>query len=207
MNRYTRMYGWLYEAFGEHAFTMSDFKAVFPSPQHPKTVHDLIRLGFLRRVGRGTYRVTEPEELVRWLVEDNLRQGEILLESDRPWAFSDADAVRVWTDGYYWTGFTKGFKPVHVKVLRRDLSYWRKFMRRRDAEFVLESESKTLFGVTFVLHPEKELKVEVREGVNVVPLEEVLSFCMKDEYTYRPALEYLEYRHGLHLYETHEHGH
>lgn len=207
MNRYTKMYGWLCEAFGDLEFTMNEFKAVFPSPQHPKTIHDLINLDFLRRVERGKYRVTEPEEFVRRIVEDSLKHQDVLKEAGRTYAFSNDDAVRIWTAGYYWTGFTKGFKPIHIRVSSEELKYWKDFFRSRDVEFAFENENKTLFGLTYILHPVGDLKVEVKDDTKVIPLKEVIQFCRANELTYRPALEYLDEEYQLNLFESYEHVH
>jgi hypothetical protein len=177
MNRYTKMYGWLYEAFGTIEFTINDFRAVFPSPQHTKIIHDLINLDFVKRVKRGIYKVRAPKEFVRNIVEDNLKQGDILKEAEKKYAFCGSDAVGLWTDGYYWTGFTKGFKPVHV------------------------------FGLTYILHPARDFKVEIRDDIYVVPLKEVIAFCKENELTYRPALEYLDEKYHLHLFKKYEHVH
>jgi hypothetical protein len=207
MNRYTKMYGWLYEAFGTIEFTINDFRAVFPSPQHTKIIHDLINLDFVKRVKRGIYKVRAPKEFVRNIVEDNLKQGDILKEAEKKYAFCGSDAVGLWTDGYYWTGFTKGFKPVHVKVLKKDLSYWRGFFKKNNVEFALENERKTLFGLTYILHPARDFKVEIRDDIYVVPLKEVIAFCKENELTYRPALEYLDEKYHLHLFKKYEHVH
>lgn len=207
MNRYTKMYGWLYEAFGDEEFTINEFKAVFPSPQHAKTIYDLINLDFVRRVKRGKYKVTAPEEFVHQIIRDNLKQEDILKTAEKKYAFCENAAVGLWTDGYYWTGFTKGFKPIHIKILKKDLRYWRDFFRERDVEFSLENENKTLFGITYILHPARDLKIEIKDDTNVVPLKEVVKFCKANELTYRPALEYLDEKYHLNLLESYEHVH
>jgi hypothetical protein len=61
MNRYTKMYGWLYNTFGNSTFTIDDFRMNFPSPQPTKSIHDLIKLDFIQRKKRGTYQIVKPE--------------------------------------------------------------------------------------------------------------------------------------------------
>lgn len=198
------MYGWLHNTFGNTTFTIDDFRMNFPSPQPAKAVHDLIRLDFMRRVERGKYKVVKPEEFVQKIVKENLENRNILDKADRKYAYSDSTAVNVWTDGYYWTDFTKGFKPVHIKVLKKDLKYWDSFFRDYDAEFTLENENKTLFGLTYVLHPVDSMKVEIKNGALVMPLKETVNLCREKSYLYRPALEYLDRKHCLHLFKKYE---
>ena len=49
MNKYTKMYGWIYTAFGDEEFTIDDFRAVFPSPQHAKIIFDLVHSNYIKR--------------------------------------------------------------------------------------------------------------------------------------------------------------
>jgi hypothetical protein len=201
------MYGWLFESFGVNEFTIDDFKAVFPSPQHAKIIFDLIRSDYIRRISRGRYRVMSPDEFVHQIVSDSLRKEKILTEASKRYAYCANDAVGIWTEGYYWTGFTKGYKPIHIRILRRDLGYWEKFFKKRDAEFALEGEDRTLFGLTYILHPAKRLQIEAKEGISVIPLKEVIEFCQANELTFRPALEYLDNRYELNLFDKYEHIH
>ena len=201
------MYGWLFESFGVKEFTINEFKAVFPSPQHAKIIFDLIRSDYIRRISRGRYRVTPPDEFVHHIVSDNLKKEKILMEAIRRYAYCANDAVGIWTDGYYWTGFTKGYKPIHIKVRSKDLVYWKRFFKKLGAEFALEDEDRTLFGLTYILHPDKRLKIENKDGICVIPLKEVIQFCQANELTFRPALEYLDDRYELNLFDNYEHVH
>jgi hypothetical protein len=122
MRKYAKLYGWMHEAFGEKEFSIDDFRAVFPSPHPGKVIHDLIRLNYLDRVKRGRYRVTAPNKFVERIVEENMKQEDILKNVMKDYAYCNNDAVTIWTQGYYWTGFTAGFKPIHIKVLERDMT-------------------------------------------------------------------------------------
>ena len=205
MGKYLKLYGWLWKSFGDKPFSLEEFRAVFPSPQHKKIVFDLASLGYVDRVGRGEYRAIEPKEFVKRIVERNLKQKDVLERADRKYAFCDNDAVAIWTDGYYWTGFTRGFKPVHIMVLRGDLGWWDDFFRKNRSEYALKDESRTLFGLTYILHPRDEFKVERKDDVFVIPLDETVKFCMKNRLSYEPALEYLDKHYNLGLLKKYEH--
>jgi hypothetical protein len=207
MNKYTKMYGWLFEAFGTREFTISEFKAVFPSPQHAKIIFDLIRSDYIRRISRGKYRVTPPEKFMHQIVLDSLEKEHILMNAKRKYAYCENDAVGIWTDGYYWTGFTRGYKPIHIRILKKDLRYWLEFFKSMDCEYALENENKTMFGITYILHPKKEVKIKEKDGIFVIPLKEVIEFCRANELSFRPALEYLDERYDLNLFDSYEHVH
>jgi len=204
MNRYTKMYGWLYNTFENKTFSINDFRMIFPSPQPTKIVHDLIKLDFMIRVKRGRYKVVQPKDFVKNIVKENLKKNDILKKSNKKYVFTDSTAVNIWTDGYYWTDFTKGFKPIHINILRNDIRYWEEFFKQNDAEYVFEGENKTLFGLTYILHPKEKITIENKDGDFVVPLEKIVKFCQKNIFLYRPALEYLDKKYDLHIFGSYE---
>lgn len=195
VNRYTKMYGWLNEAFRDNEFTIDEFRTVFPSPQPTKTAYDLIKLNYITRINKGKYKVTSPREFVKVIVNENKNQINVLDYANRIYAFSNDTAVRIWTEGYYWTNFTKGFKPIHLKVLKKDLGYWKKFFRDNDIEFALDNH-RIMFGVMFILHPSETVLTECKDGNQVVPLEETISFCKENILVYEPALTYISDNYG-----------
>jgi len=198
------MYGWLYNTFENKTFTIDDFRMTFPSSQPAKIIHDLIKLDFMERVKHGKYKMIKPNEYVKKIVKQNLEQDDILEKSNKKYAFTNSTAVNIWTDGYYWTDFTKGFKPIHIYILKKDITYWTEFFKQNDAEYVLEDENKTLFGLTYVLHPKVKFTVETKDDNLVVPLKEIVDFCQKNIFLYRPALEYLDKKYHLHIFDNYE---
>ena len=205
MNMYLKLYGWLWEAFGSTEFSLRDFNSVFPSPQGKKVMHDLVCGGYLERVERGRYKVKEPGLFVSGIVKENLGKEGILSKAEKPYAFCCNDAVIIWTDGYYFAGFTKGFKPVHIEVLKNDLGYWKDFFKTNDVEYVVDGDSRTLFGLIYILHPVERIDSEEKDGTPVVPLKDTIRFCKENEFPYRPALEYLDRKFHLNLFKEYQH--
>jgi hypothetical protein len=204
MNRYTKMYGWLYNTFENNTFTIDDFRMIFPSPQPTKTIYDLIKLDFMKRIKRGKYKIVKPKDFIKKIIEENLGKDDILKYAERKYAFSDSTAVKIWSDGYYWTDFTKGFKPIHIKVLKKDLDYWNEFFKVNDVEYVFDDIHKTLFGLTYIVHPVEKFKIKLKDDISVVPLDETVKFCKKNEFLYRPALEYLDKKYKLQIIKNYE---
>jgi len=204
MNRYTKMYGWLYHTFENNTFTIDDFRMIFPSPQPTKVIHDLVKLDFMKRIKRGKYKIVNPKDFVKKIIKENLDKDDILKHAERKYAFSDSTAVKIWSDGYYWTDFTRGFKPVHIKVLKKDFDYWDEFFKGNDVEYVFEDIHKTLFGLTYVVHPVDKFEVKLKDDILVVTLDETVKFCKKNEFLYRPALEYLDKKYKLQIIKKYE---
>lgn len=196
MDKYTELYAWMWKSFSEEQFTIEQFRMVFPTSQAAKVIHDLAAKGYIRRLSRGTYRLTEPGDFVRNISAQET-DDRVLEEAGKEYAFCGSTAVAVWTDGYYWTGFTKGFRPVHIAVRKQDLKDWRAFLRKKKARFAVEDESRTLYGRVYILHPRESVRSEDREGSRVVPLDEVVDFCLEREIAYEPALEYLDEKYRI----------
>jgi hypothetical protein len=176
----------------------------FPSPQPAKAIHDLIKLDFLRRIRRGKYQVVKPEEFIKKIIKENISKGDVLKNAKRKYAFCNSTAVNIWTDGYYWTDFTKGFKPIHIQILEKDVAYWKKIFKAHGVEYIFPDERKTLFGVTYVVHPVESIHSEIKNDEHVVPLKEIIDFCQKNIFLYRPALEYLDKKYDLNLFKNYE---
>ena len=202
MDKYTELYAWMWSSFREDEFTIDQFRMIFPTSQAPKVMHDLDKKGYIFRVGRGTYKMTKPDEFIRKIAEEE-PDDRILENAGKDYAFCESTAATIWTDGYYWTGFTKGFKPVHVAVKTKDLNSWKAFFKKNRVRFALEGESRTLYGKVYVLHPMKLVQSVEKEGIKVVPLEEVVDFCLQREIVYEPALEYLDEKYDIN-YTTRE---
>ncbi len=191
MNRYVELWGWVCEVFGDQSFTLDQFRAEFPSPDPAKVVHDLVKLNLITRLETGVYKPASPLDFSRMMVKHSMSKEKALASAPAPFAYSHDDAVRIWTDGYYWTGFTAGYKPVHIEIRSADTQRWEQFFRRNGAAYAFEGDHKTLFGLVFILHPVREVQSETRDGVPVTPLVKVIDYCLERRGTYEPAVTYL----------------
>ena len=164
----------------------------------------MIALHFMRRIRHGTYRVIRPEEYIHAIVSENINQQTIMKDAKRPYAYCDSTAVTLWTDGSYWTDFTKGFRPIHVQVETKDIRYWKEFFRHYDAEYTIAGEHKTLFGITYVIHPVDSMVFEQKDEEPVISLQETIQFCKTNIFLYRPAMEFLDKKYRLGLFPNYE---
>ena len=190
-SKYEQLYPWLAAAFGHRAFTITEFEETFPSPAPRKVLSDLRRLGFLDSPARGAYKAVAPDERSRRTLT---REDGFLGIPERarlPYAYSRDTAVSLWTGGAYWTGFTAGFRPLHIDVGKKDVARWSGFFRTAGARATLEGASETLFGVVHVLHPVAEPRFVRREGLHLVPRRVAYEYAAARPYLYEPVLSEL----------------
>ncbi len=199
MNRYMELWSWMCEVFGDQSFTIDQFRGEFPSPDPAKVVHDLAKLNLITRLQTGIYKVASPLDFSRMMVKQSMSKEKLLASAPASFAYSHDDAVRIWTDGYYWTGFTAGYKPVHIEIRSADTRRWEHFFRSNGAAYAFEGDRKTLYGLVFILHRVQEVRSQTRDGVPVISLAEVMEYCLERKGVYEPAVDYLRRKFGAKL--------
>lgn len=190
-NECTELYAWTHAAFGEREFTIADFRENFPSPHPKKVLSDLRRLGYIRSESRGRYRTVSPAEWLDFMIERGDDSLDIPEAAGLPYAYSRETAVTIWTDGGYWTGFTRGFRPFHMEVPEEKTAFWLEYLKQSGARAVTDHERRTLFGVVHVLHPVARVRASRRHGVSVVPIADTLAFAERRPYLYEPVIPML----------------
>jgi hypothetical protein len=181
-------------------FTSEEFARTFASPNPRKVLHDMTRKGLLEHDSYGRYRVKSVDDYVR--SKNDISSGyELLKKSDMPYALIDVDGVFVWTKGGYNAGRFFGSYPIHMKVLKSDVTKWKVYLTGSGRKVVPGGERprETLFGVYYVLYPESRITAEIVEGLKVEPLKATVEFCKKNIYTFEPALEMLDEEYALGL--------
>lgn len=174
-------------------FTVKEFISTFQSPDPNKILFDMTKRGFLEKVGWGKYKVVHPTEFFK--KKTNISEAyELVKKSRLKYAFTGADSVFLWTKGGYQVGRFFGFYPIYLRVLKSDLSKWKKILK----PIYLEGRpQRTFFGVFYVLYPEADFKVVKEGGFFVDSLKQTVKFCKDRIYQYEPALEMLNEMYGL----------
>ncbi len=183
---------WVILANWKRDFSGGEFARAFASPDPRKVLHDMVEKGLLERTERGRYRVRSIADYAK--ARNDVKAGYDLLAGVKmPYALTNADGVFLWTRGGYNAGRFFGFYPIHLKVLKRDLPKWRRFLAGAGKKAVVAGRrlEETLFGVFYLLYPENRLEAVSVENLRVEPFEKTLEFCRNNVYTFGPALEIL----------------
>lgn len=158
-----------------------------------KIFHVLTKEGWLRRVGRGRYTCVRPEEVFRRQFE--FKVPEIVRAAEKPWCYTKASAVEIWTDFSY-VQRSWEYSPYFMKVVKRDVRYWKKFFRAHGIRaFVREAGSA--IGEFVVLNPVEKLDCVTHAGFPVDNLGDVIRFCEENSSTFEYPLAYLARKYGL----------
>lgn len=191
---------WITLVHWKKRFTVKEFRRFFASPDPNKVLHDMAKKGFLRNTGWGKYTVVSPNKLFKERMDIG-KSYDIVNEAKMEYAFTENDAVYIWTKGGYQVNRFACFYPIHVKIRKGDLRKWKSFFRSRGKMFTVAGKplKETFFGVFYVLYPEYSFRSVEVDGFSVIPLKETVEFCRKNIYSYEPALEMLDdmYKLGL----------
>ncbi|MGQ0535611.1 MAG: hypothetical protein ACT4PT_06025 [Methanobacteriota archaeon] len=180
-------YAVLRTRFGGDAFDAGYLAWFMSRPMVKKTLHVLERAGWIRRVEPGVYLCTAPDEVFSSMVQ--FRVPGLLKAAARPYAYSDASAVEVWTD-YSYIQRSWEHSPYFVDVLRQDLKFWVDHFRRNKVK-VFVNASEPALGEFVVLKPRARLTSEEHEGSPVEPLNAAVRFCERNIDTFEYPLAYL----------------
>ena len=191
---------WMVLGRWKKEFSVKDFKAAFFSPDSNKVLHDMAKKGLLEKTGWGRYRARTPEEVV--MNRADIGRGyEMVKEAGMKYAFTGPDSVFFWTNGGYQTGRFFGFYPIHVKIKRINSGRWKSYFSKKGKHaFVYGERPKdTVFGLFYILYPERDFKTAQKNGFSVDSLKEAVEYCKANIYAYEPALEMLNdmYKLGL----------
>ncbi len=191
---------WLALANWKQEFSTAEFRSAFASPDPNKVLHDMTKKGFLESSGWGRYRVLDTASFFRKR-SDIAGAYELVNEAKMPYAFTEKDAVFIWTKGGYQVDRSASFYPIYIKVRKPELGKWKRFFKAGGRAFYVFGRpiQETLFGIFYVLYPERRFKTKKVDGFSAIPLRETVNFCTKNIYSYEPALEMLNEMYGLGL--------
>ena len=186
-----RTYAWFFSRFGtSQPFSQSDLDFVFSEPMKKKTFALLLRAGWIRKRGRRSYLCNRPEEIFSHLLD--FRVHSLMAEAKRPYSFTGLSAVEVWSD-YSYVQRSAVRSPYFVRVLGRDLPYWKGFFAlRRMPVFV---GSGTTVGEFVILLPCKSLRRVQKDGLWVDSLQDTVRQASQNE-MHSYACEYMRKKYG-----------
>ena len=150
----------------------------------------LLKAGWIAKESRDSYRCVEPDKVVKGLVE--FKVPELIKEAKKPYAFTNLSAVEIWSDySYVQRGIEKS--PYFVKVLSKDLKYWKEFFNKRNIPNYV-NEGSTI-GEYVILMPVDKINGVEKEGLKVESLKKTLKTAKENE-MFSYAYNYMRKKYG-----------
>jgi len=171
-------------------FGQNDLDWIVGQSMKKKIFALLLRSGWIKKRSKSTYSCVKPEDAIKGLLD--FRVPDILKRSQRPYAFTGLSAIEIWSDySYIQRGLEKS--PYFVKVLKKDLTYWKKFLGGNSLPFYIK-EGTTL-GEYVILQPVERLSAMEKDGFRVISLAETEKLAKANE-IYSYAYNYMRRKYG-----------
>ena len=171
-------------------FRQSELDWIVSESMRKKIFSILLRSGWIEKASRNAYKCIQPETIVKGLLEFKVPQ--VIRETSKPYAFANLSAVEIWSDySYVQRGIEKS--PYFIKVLRKDLKYWKEFFNKNSIPNYIR-EGSTI-GEYVILIPTTEIKFADKDGLKVEQLNEALKTAKSNE-MYSYAYNYMRKKYG-----------
>jgi hypothetical protein len=146
--------------------------------------------GWIVRVGRDKYHCAKPSDIFLHLLD--FRIPEIMKTATKPYCFYGLSAIEIWSDYSYVQRDTKR-SPYFIRVLRKDLTYWKKFFAKNEVPAYVGKGST--IGEFVILDPIDSLDKTEKRGLFVEPLKIVMNEAKENE-LFSYAYEYMRGKYG-----------
>ncbi len=108
-------------------FTQSDLDWIVGQSMKKKIFSLLVNNGWIKKISTNSYKCVNPEMILKGLLE--FKVSKIMKEAKKPYAFTGLSAIEIWSDySYIQRGREKS--PYYIKILKKDLKYWKSFFNR-----------------------------------------------------------------------------
>lgn len=186
-----KAYALLFSKHGAHGrFKQSELDWIVSSSMKKKIFALLLKRGWIKKNPDGTYSCTNPSDAIKGLLE--FRVPKIIKNAKKEYAFTQLSAVEIWSDySYVQRGMEKS--PYFIKVLRKDLKYWRAFFNSNEIPNYVQSGAN--IGEFVILIPVSTLSFEEKSGFKVDSLKKTMRYAKSND-IYAYASEYMENKYG-----------
>jgi len=186
-----RAYALLFARHGSREeFKQSELDWLVGESMKKKIFALLLRAGWIRKTSRTNYKCVNPERVIKGLLE--FKVPDVIRTAERDYAFTGLSAIEIWSDyAYVQRGLEKS--PYFVKVLEKDLDYWKDFFSRANIPVYVNAGST--IGEYVILVPVKKLHYTKQNGLKVEELKATMAAARSNS-IHSYAYEYMKDKYG-----------
>lgn len=187
-----RAYALFFSRHGSHeSFSQNELDWIVGQSMRKKIFSLLLNAGWIKKSSRNSYVCINPNEIFMSML--GFKVHKIIKEARKEYAFTGLSAVEIWSDySYVQRGIEKS--PYFIKVLRKDLNYWKNFFNKQRIP-VYSKEGSTI-GEYIILIPVEKIESVEKDGLKVESLKETIRIArLNNFYTY--AYNYMRNKYGI----------
>jgi hypothetical protein len=171
-------------------FGQSDLDWLVSSSMRKKIFSLLLRAGWVRKKSKSTYQCEDPTRIFLRLLD--FRVPEMIKSSEKEYALTGLSAIEIWSD-YSYTQRGKEKSPYFIKVLKKDLGYWKSLFNRHGVPNYIKEG--TNIGEYAILIPVDKIDCVEKDGFKVEKLRETLRIA-KSNRMYEYPYNYMRSKYG-----------
>ncbi|MDP2672888.1 MAG: hypothetical protein Q8O84_03695 [Nanoarchaeota archaeon] len=171
-------------------FSQSDLDWIVGESMKKKIFSLLLNNGWIKKNSHNSYKCVNPEVILKGLLE--FKVPKIIRKSKKPYAFTGLSAVEVWSD-YSYMQRGKEKSPYYIKILKKDLNYWKNFFNTYRIPNYIKMGST--IGEFVILEPVKKLNSAEKDEIKVETLKETEKIAKTNSF-YAYPYKYMKEKYG-----------
>ncbi len=186
-----RAYALFFSKHGlEEEFNQSDLDWIVGQSMKKKIFSLLTNNGWIKKISSTSYKCVNPQIILKGLLE--FKVFKIIKETKKPYAFTGLTAIEIWSDySYIQRGREKS--PYYLKVLNKDLNYWKSFFNKyRIPNYV---KIGSTIGEFVILIPVKKINSTEKDEISVENLKETEKIAKVNSF-YAYPYKYMKKKYG-----------
>ncbi len=180
------LYSLLYLKFEKNEFDLNSIRWYFSKQMLKKLIFKLNEAGWIKTIKKGIYKCIVPENAIQGLFKQ--KTEEALEKAELKYCFSKASAAEIWSNQTYIQRSWE-YSPFFVKVLKKDLKKWEKFLDSEGINFFIDKPAN-IVGEFIILKPVSSIKVFLHNKKPVESLKETIKFCEQNKDSFEYILAY-----------------
>ena len=186
-----KAYALLFSRYGSNGFfKQSELDWIVSVSMKKKIFSLLIRYGWIKKNVDGMYSCTNPIDAVKGLME--FRVQNTIKNAVKPYAFTQLSAIEIWSDySYTLRGIEKS--PYFIKILKKDLKYWKSFFNKNEIPNYINTGST--IGEYIILIPVDKISFEEKGDFKIESLKETMNYAKSND-IYEYAYKYMKKKYG-----------
>jgi len=186
-----KAYALFFSKYGSReSFKQSELDWIVTNSMKKKIFSLLLRNGWIKKISRNLYKCINPEIIFKELI--SFKIPELIRKAEKPYAFTNLSAVEIWSD-YSYIQRSIDKSPYFIKILKRDLGYWKGFFNQYNIQNYVNKGSA--IGEYIILIPVKQFNSTEKDGLKVESLKETIKMAKQND-LFLYAYNYIRKKYG-----------
>jgi hypothetical protein len=186
-----RAYALFFVKYGlKQEFNQRELDWVVGESMKKKIFALLLKAGWIAKKEKNSYVCLNPDSILRKMLD--FKVPFLIRNAERDYCFTELSSIEIWSD-YSYTQRSWEKSPYFIKVLKKDLVYWKSFFNKsRIPNYIGSGKS---IGEFVIFIPVDKLEFEEKDSLKVEKLKTTMSMA-KNNKVYLYPYNYMKEKYG-----------